>query len=384
MIKLFTSAKIKSVTKEEENDVYEVLVSSGKVDRLGDTIDPNGWYLKNYNKNPVILWSHSSGGMFGVAIPPVGQAIKTWVENEKELRQKQIFASTPFAQELKTLVDGRFLRAQSVGFMPLVEDSEKGTEEIEGKMYRKVYDEELKTYMEKGFVEIARKKYSKDGEHFTKQELLEVSWVDVPALPQALVSARKMNLDLVTKALEEEIKEKETETEEKTEAVEKPYPNEHSCRLKDPDDYSTCRRTSRTSDGKKYSVLTCRRKDDSTKWEEQGYRYPKDVWTESEARKHCKDHKGIKFEPASEKELSKEAELENRISKMEEVIGDLKDKLDPGDTTPKEDVKGRKPFTEQKSKKSDAERLLIMFDKMCEILLRKLRQPNAKEKSKEK
>ena len=105
MKKLYTSAKIKSVIKEKENDVYEVLVSSGKVDRYGDTIDPNGWYLKNYKKNPVILWAHSSGGMFGTAIPPVGQATKSWVKDEKELWQKQIFASTPFAQELKTLVD---------------------------------------------------------------------------------------------------------------------------------------------------------------------------------------------------------------------------------------------------------------------------------------
>ena len=282
MIKKYIDVEIRNVDSEEGS--FEVVASSGKVDRLGDTINPKGWYLKNYKKNPVILWSHSTGGMFGgTAIPPVAKAKKVWVEDEKELKIKGIWADTPFAQELRTLVEGGFLNAVSVGFLPLIED-EKGLIEIEGKMYRRATDEEI----EKGIYDSER------GEKFMKQELLEVSWVSVPALPQALVSARKMKLDLVTKALEEEMKE--------IDVHEKPYPNEHSCRLKPPGDYKTCRRTSRTSDGKKYNILTCQRKDDSTKWEEQAYRYGKDVWSVSEARKHCTDHDGIKFEPASEKE----------------------------------------------------------------------------------
>ena len=77
----------------------------------------------------------------------------------------------------------------------------------------------------------------------------------------------------------------------------KPYPNEHSCRLKDPGKYETCRRTSRKHDGKEYFILTCRIKG-GTKWEEQAFRYPKDTWGVAEARAHCKDHDGT-FEPAS-------------------------------------------------------------------------------------
>lgn len=360
MTKKFLQAVVKSVNKEE--GTFEVVASCGKQDRFGDTIDPEGWYLKNYKKNPVILWSHSTGGFGSTAIPPVARAERVWVEDKKELKLKGKWADTPFAQELKTLVEGGFLNAVSVGFLPLIE-TKKGNIEIEGKMYRRATDEEIKKGM-----------YDSDyGQDFTKQELLEVSWVSVPALPQALVSAREMNLALVTKALEEEIKEKETETE----AVEKPYPNEHSCRLKPPGNYDTCRRTSRTSDGKKYGVLTCRRKDDHEKWEEQAYRYPKDVWTVPEARKHCTDHKGIKFEPASEKELTNEQfdKIRNFISEMEEAISVLKEEINPEkDATPSTDNKGRKPFVKQKSRKSDMERLLIMFDKMCETLLRKLRQ----------
>ena len=178
---------------KSEEGVFEVIASSGKTDRMGDIIDPKGWYLTNYKKNPVLLWAHNTGGGFGsVAVPPVGKATKVWIENGKELRIKGKWADTPFAQELKTLVEGGFLNAVSVGFMPLVEDK-KGAIEIDEKMYRRVNDEEIK----KGI-------YDNDyGEKFTKQELLEVSWVSVPALPQALVTARKMNLGLMTKALEE-------------------------------------------------------------------------------------------------------------------------------------------------------------------------------------
>ena len=302
MIKKYLNAEIKSVNKEEGS--FEVVASSGKVDRLGDTIDPKGWYLKNYKKNPVILWSHSTGGMFaGTAVPPVGKADKVWIENEKELKIKGHFADTPFAQELKTLVEGGFLNAVSVGFLPLVENK-KGDIEIEGKNYRRVTDEEV----EKGIYD------SEYGEQFTKQELLEVSWVSVPALPQALISARKMNLELVTKALEKEIEENpEPEKPEEPEEPENPEPEKPET-------------------------------------------------------------------PEVKKELTTGQfdKIKNFILETEEAISVLKEVLNPETNAfPKSDIQGRKPFVKQKSKKSDKsemERLLIMFDKMCEALLRKLRQ----------
>lgn len=82
----------------------------------------------------------------------------------------------------------------------------------------------------------------------------------------------------------------------------RPYPNEHSCVLRAPGQFSKFRRMTRKSDGKTYHIILGQRKDDPKKWEEQAYRYPKDVWSEAEARKHCKDHKGKKFEPARKEE----------------------------------------------------------------------------------
>lgn len=82
----------------------------------------------------------------------------------------------------------------------------------------------------------------------------------------------------------------------------RPFENEHACRLRDPADFKegSFRRTSRESDGKKYDIISGRLKDE-TEMTEQAYRYGKDIWTVSEARKHCEDHDGILFEPAESK-----------------------------------------------------------------------------------
>lgn len=281
MNRLYFNAIVKSLKEGE----FEVVASNAKIDRFGDTINPDGWVLTNYRKNPVILWSHSTGGFGETAVPPVARATKVRVE-DGELRVKGVFAPTPFAQELRTLVEEGFLNAVSVGFLPLVED-EKGMIEVEGKMYRRVNEEELKELA-------ARPVTAREGTKFEKQELLEVSWVNVPALPSALVSAKEMGLQLITKELE-------------TKAEIKPYENEHACRLESPDKYKKFRRKNCAvkSDGKCidfiYGILTPK------KSELQSMRYDKKVWTAASAKTHCKDKDGT-FEPASEKKTTYECE----------------------------------------------------------------------------
>jgi hypothetical protein len=79
----------------------------------------------------------------------------------------------------------------------------------------------------------------------------------------------------------------------------KPYPNEHACRLQDPDKYDRFTREKRKHEGKTYSIIFGWRKVEGKEVsEEQAYRYDKDVWTAAEARTHCKDHDGS-FEAAS-------------------------------------------------------------------------------------
>jgi len=80
-----------------------------------------------------------------------------------------------------------------------------------------------------------------------------------------------------------------------------PYPNEHACRLKDPDDFTSFRRTSRSSDGKMYDIIWGIK---DGKAEEQAYRYPKTIWSVEQAKSHCTGHNGILFEPAKNPSLT--------------------------------------------------------------------------------
>ena len=84
----------------------------------------------------------------------------------------------------------------------------------------------------------------------------------------------------------------------------KPYPHEHACRLRDPNDFEegSFRRTTRTSDGKKYSIIMGRLDGEDT-MTEQAYRYDREVWEEGEAKTHCDDHDGT-FEAAKEDEFN--------------------------------------------------------------------------------
>lgn len=80
-----------------------------------------------------------------------------------------------------------------------------------------------------------------------------------------------------------------------------PYPNEHACRLNEPGKYKQFRRQSRkSSNGKTYDVIFgIFSRGGRNVSEEQAYRYPKGSWTASEARAHCRDHKGS-FEAAAQ------------------------------------------------------------------------------------
>ena len=44
-------------------------ISTGDVDRHGDTVDPNGWEIANYMRNRVVLYGHNYDA------PPIGRAV---------------------------------------------------------------------------------------------------------------------------------------------------------------------------------------------------------------------------------------------------------------------------------------------------------------------
>jgi len=77
-----------------------------------------------------------------------------------------------------------------------------------------------------------------------------------------------------------------------------PYPNEHSCRIKDPGVFQPD--SFRRMKTGILSIIIGRLKGES-KTTTQAYRYPTADWTEDAARKHCQDNDG-RFEPAAKED----------------------------------------------------------------------------------
>lgn len=144
MKKRFLEAQIKAANGDQGS--VRVIASTAAVDRQGESIDPNGWDFSNFLKNPQLLWSHDAYAL------PIGKVLKVWIENGLVMADT-IFAEAenPFAATVAKLVRGGFINAVSVGFMPTDVDQ---------------------------------------AGNVMKQELLELSFVNIPANQEALVVAR--------------------------------------------------------------------------------------------------------------------------------------------------------------------------------------------------
>jgi HK97 family phage prohead protease len=130
----------------------EVVASDGTKDRYGDTINPDGWELGNYRKNPIFLADHS------YRVDHVtGQSTGERVENGLLIVRSRFLPAglNPLADMVLGMVEAGAIRTVSVGFRSLE--------------HKFRYEDEKFT-----------------GIDFIRQELLEVSWVAVPANPNAV------------------------------------------------------------------------------------------------------------------------------------------------------------------------------------------------------
>lgn len=136
---------------EADAPLVDFTASDETLDRYGEVISAAGWDLRNYARNPVFLNAHQSSDITHV----LGRAEVTEVRDGR-LYQRIRFAveENPIARLAHGLYRGGYLRAVSVGFVP--HDWVDGGEGD-------------------GFTRM-----------FTKQELLEVSAVPIPANPSAL------------------------------------------------------------------------------------------------------------------------------------------------------------------------------------------------------
>jgi hypothetical protein len=78
-------------TRGKSDKSYEFVISSAVVDRMGDTINLNGWQLGNFFKTGgPVLFGHDAQS------PPIGRAIHIWSTGTR-LKAVMQFASTPEA-----------------------------------------------------------------------------------------------------------------------------------------------------------------------------------------------------------------------------------------------------------------------------------------------
>ena len=279
--KVLDDCEIKRVGERK----YEFTASTNDTDRDNEVIEQAGWDLKNFKKNPVILYAHNYSDL------PIGKATRV---NVKDGKLKNTVEFPPegtyeFADIVERLVGAGYLKTESVGFIP--KEWEDGVDKKEPR----------RTYK--------------------KQELLEISIVPVPSNPNALQNAVKAGV-ITTKQLHaiappEELEDVPDDTEPLVEP--KALPNEHTCLITNTDKFSEFRQGTRDHEGKEYLVVYGNLKD-SSDWSEQSYRYDKDVWEVSEARSDCKGHDGS-FEPATPDKAS-QLEILDEIDYLKEMIKD--------------------------------------------------------------
>lgn len=166
MKKFYTT--IEEVKASKDDNTIEFIASKEVADRDREIVSIKGIDLKNYKKNPVVLFSHQRGEL------PIGKAVGI-TKSGDSLKMKVEFADEatyPFAHQVYKLIKGGYLNAVSIGFSP---------------------DYDSITYDEK-----------KNTRTFNKVELFEVSVVTVPANADALATGKSIN-ETINKAFKDEV-----------------------------------------------------------------------------------------------------------------------------------------------------------------------------------
>lgn len=105
-----------------DDRTFEVVFSTSDEDRQGDSLDQSKWDLKDYVKNPILLWAHNYGGF------PIGVIDDIEIQGERSIA-KGHFAPVgvnPEADMACALYQAKILRAVSPGYI----QHDDGTREL--------------------------------------------------------------------------------------------------------------------------------------------------------------------------------------------------------------------------------------------------------------
>ncbi len=280
--KILENCEVKKVGERQ----YEFTASTADMDRDGEVIDVSGWDLKNFKKNPVVMFAHDYRTL------PIGRATKIGVKDGKLMDVVEFppEGTYEFADIVARLVDAGYLKTQSVGFIPKKwEDAEfDDNENDKGK--------------------------NKPRRTYTKQELLEISIVAIPSNPNALMNAVKDGV-ITTKQFES-LTDGESEIVDNT--VTKPEETDEFIRIP----IRTCEVTATIDISKKegISALYCGKEK-----QVRTYLFRKDKgWTMAKAKEWVKEHEGKEFEPDKESGIEIEAKHpEPKAVSQKEILDEI-------------------------------------------------------------
>jgi HK97 family phage prohead protease len=138
---------------EEKMIVKNIVASDGELNRHGETVNPDGWDLKNFKQNPIILINHDYTVQNAVGM---AKGVKV-VDGKLMLGSVEFSKTNPLAVLTFNLIKEGILKTVSVGYIV----TKWGSDED---------------------------KYS-----IMKQELLETSFVVVPANPRAMLTQNQID-----------------------------------------------------------------------------------------------------------------------------------------------------------------------------------------------
>lgn len=141
-------AYIEKASKLGEGEV-EFIVSTNALDAHGERINVEGIELKDFKKNPVVLWGHDGFNL------PIAKATKVWKEGGKLMARAKFYLKDDFARKVYEYIMDGYLNAVSIG----------------------------------GMVE----EWGSDGITIQKLLMKEFSVVSIPANQEALVAAKSMD-----------------------------------------------------------------------------------------------------------------------------------------------------------------------------------------------
>ena len=148
-----TDAYIEKASKLTEGEV-EFIVSTGALDAYGEKIDVGGINLKDFKKNPVVLFGHDSFNL------PIAKATKVYKDGDKLIARAKFYLKDEFPRKVYDYIVDGFLQAVSIGGM---------------------VDE-----------------WGEDGMTIKRMTMKEFSVVSIPANPEALVLNKSLDDNEIT------------------------------------------------------------------------------------------------------------------------------------------------------------------------------------------